>query len=130
MPLRRLYFPLPVALCLSILFLSFVIAPRYAHALASPSGPITITSRTYVVHFPSSIEINVSANDPISTIAKASIDIDLSVDAQQEIHTIPLTRRHIQYPYHGTKIQVAAISYHRERRSPTSGNFGIARGIR
>src|SRR5713101_2868058 len=92
MPLRRLYFPLPVALCLSILFLSFVIAPRYAHALASPSGPITITSRTYVVHFPSSIEINVSANDPISTIAKASIDIDLSVDAQQEIHTIPINQ--------------------------------------
>jgi len=92
MPLRRLYFPLPVALCLSILFLSFVITPRYAHALASPSGPITITSRTYVVHFPSSIEINVSANDPISTIAKASIDIDLSVDAQQEIHTIPINQ--------------------------------------
>src|SRR5260370_19318797 len=92
MPLRRLYFPLPVALCLSILFLPFVHSPREAPPLASPSGPITITSRTYAVHFSSSIEINVSANDPISTIAKASIDIDLSADAQQEIHTRPINQ--------------------------------------
>src|SRR5260370_7785394 len=92
MPLRRFFLPVPVAIFLSILFPSFVITARYAHVLALPSGPITITSRTYVVHFPSSIEINVSANDPISTIAKASIDIDLSVDAQQEIHTISINQ--------------------------------------
>ncbi len=92
MPLRRLYSLLPLALCLSILFLSFVIAPRYARALASSSSPITITSRTYAVHFPNSIDINVSANDPGSTIAKASIDIDLSADAQQEIHTVPINQ--------------------------------------
>ena len=92
MPLRRVYFPLLVTLCLSIFLLSFVIAPRYAHALALPADPITITSQTYTVHFPNSIDFNVTANDPVSTIVKANIDIDLSVNVPQEIHPVPISK--------------------------------------
>jgi peptidase MA superfamily protein len=92
MPLRRFYIPLLVALSFFTFFLSPVIVPRYAYGLALSTNPITVTSRTYYVHFPNFIDIHASANDSIGTIDKASIVIDMSADGAQEIHTVPISK--------------------------------------
>src|SRR5579859_7477687 len=72
MQLRRFYISICIALSLFTFFLSPIAAPGHAHGLAN-TNPITVTSRTYTVHFPGSIDLQASANDPVSTITKASI---------------------------------------------------------
>jgi Peptidase MA superfamily len=92
MPLRRLYLSLLVTLSLCAMLLLPVYASTHAHALSSFSNPITVTSRTYTVHFPNFIDFNASAEDPISTIDRASIIINLSEETTQELHTVPINK--------------------------------------
>jgi Peptidase MA superfamily len=92
MPLRRFYLSLVVTLSLCAMLLLPLYASTHAHALSAFSSPITVTSRTYAVHFPNFIDFNVSANDPISTIDRASIVINLSEKTTQELHTVPISK--------------------------------------
>src|SRR5216683_7333459 len=89
MRLRRHYRSLLLALCLCTLLLSpAAFAPRHAQA---SSSPITVSSRTYIVNFPNSIDLSVSASDPIGMIVRASLDIDLSeVNLPPELHSVPI----------------------------------------
>jgi len=85
---RRHYRALLLALCLCTLLLSpAAFAPRHAQA---SSSPITVSSRTYSVHFPDYIDLSVSASDPIGMIVKASLDIILSDNSPQEPHDVPI----------------------------------------
>lgn len=89
MPLRRHYRSLLLALCLCTLLLSpAAFAPR--HAAQALSSPITVSSRTYSVRFPDYIDLSVSASDPIGMIVRASLDIYLSDNSPQEIHSVPI----------------------------------------
>jgi Peptidase MA superfamily len=92
MPPRRFYLSLLVTLSLCAMLLLPVYASRHAHALSPSSSPITVTSRTYSIQFPNFIDFNVSANDPISTIDRASIVINLSEETTQELHTVPISK--------------------------------------
>src|SRR5258708_29223400 len=88
MGLRRHYRSLLLALCLCTLLLSpAAFAPRHAQA---SSSPITVSSRTYSVHFPDYIDVSVSASDPIGMIVRASLDIVLSDNSPQELHNVPI----------------------------------------
>ncbi len=91
MHLRRFYISLFIALGLFTFFLSPIAAPGHAHGLAN-TNPITVTSRTYTVHFPTSIDLKASAHDPVGTINRASIVIDFSAVGGQEEHPIPLSK--------------------------------------
>ncbi len=88
MPLRRHYRSLLLAICLCTLLLSpAAFAPRHARA---SSSPITVSSRTYIVHFPDYIDLSVSASDPSGMIVRASLDIVLSDNSPQELHNVPI----------------------------------------
>jgi peptidase MA superfamily protein len=91
MRLRRFYISLFIAFGLFTFFLSPIAAPGHAHGLAY-SNPITVTSRTNTVHFPTYIDLQASANDPVSTINRASIVIDFSAVGGQEIHPIAISK--------------------------------------
>jgi Peptidase MA superfamily len=91
MQLRRFYISLCIALGLFTFFLSPIAAPGHAHGLAY-TNPITVTSRSYTVNFPKNIDLQAIANDPVSTINRASIVIDFSAVGGQEIHPIPLSK--------------------------------------
>ena len=91
MPLRHLFRSLVLALCLCTFFLSPAVTPRHAHAQGL-SSPITVTSRTYKVNFPDSIDLGVSATDPVSTIDKATLVIFLSENSPQELHGVLISR--------------------------------------
>ena len=92
MSLRRLYLSLVVTLSLCAMLLLPVYASSHALALSPSSSPITVTSRTSTVHFPNFIDFNVSAEDPISTIDRASIVINLSEETTRELHTVPISK--------------------------------------
>ncbi len=88
MLLRRHYRSLLLALCLCTLLLSpAAFAPRHAQA---SSSPITVSSRTYSVHFPDYIDLGVSASDPTGMIVRASLVIFLSENSPQELHGVPI----------------------------------------
>ena len=92
MLLRRFLFSsLLVVFFLYTFLLSPVTAPVHAHALTA-SSPITVTSRSYAVHFPDAVTINVNATDPVSNIVRASIVIDLSEGSPQELHGVPVNK--------------------------------------
>ena len=92
MLLRRFYIPVFVAIGLFTFFLSPIAAPGHAHGLAH-INPITVTSRTYTVNFPTSIDLQASVNDPVGTINRASIVIDFSAGGGgPESHPIPLSQ--------------------------------------
>ncbi len=91
MHLRRFYISLFIALCLFTFFLSPIASPGQAHGLAY-TNPITVTSRTYAVNFPTYIDLKASASDPISTITRANIVIDFSVGEGPETHAVPLSK--------------------------------------
>ncbi len=91
MQLRRFYSFLFITLGLFTFFLSPIAAPGHAHGLAY-TNPITVTSRSYTVNFPKNIDLQAIANDPVSTINRASIVIDFSAVGGQEIHPIPLSK--------------------------------------
>ncbi len=114
MPLRRFYLSLLVTLSLCTMLFLPVYASRHAHALSASSSPITVTSRTYIVHFPNFIDFNVSANDPISTIDRASIVINLSEKTTQELHIVPISKA----------VHRISVSW----REDTSGNHFIRPG--
>src|SRR6266566_1644631 len=93
MLLRRFYISLLVALGLFTFFLSPIAAPRHVDGLALPDNPITVTSRTYKLHFPDSIDLSASANDTVGTINRASIVLAFSArGGAQEAHPIPLSK--------------------------------------
>src|SRR6266487_4164464 len=91
MLLRRFYISLFIALGLFTFFLSPIATSGHASGLAY-TNPITVTARTYTVHFPAYIDLKVSASDPVSTITRASIVIDFSVSGAQEEHPISLNK--------------------------------------
>ena len=89
MSLRR--FLLVLLLMFSVLTLFFVplATPRQARALpTNPNDAITITSQTYVVHFPNSIIFNVTASDANSTFVDASITVNIHSNAAVELHPV------------------------------------------
>src|SRR5260221_4910420 len=91
MPVLHLCRSLVLALCFRTFFLSPAVTPGHAHAQGL-SSPITVTSRTYRVKFPDSIDLSVSATDPVSTIDKATLVIFLSENSPQELHGAPISR--------------------------------------
>src|SRR5258708_35828795 len=91
MPLLLFFRSLVLALCLCTFFLSPAVTSRHAHA-QSLSSPITVTSRTYSVHFPDYIDLSVSATDPVSTIDEANLVIFLSENSPQVLHSAPISR--------------------------------------
>lgn len=91
MLLRRFYISLFIALGLFTFFLSPIVTPGHARGLAY-ANPITVTSRTYAVNFPTFIDLKASANDAVSIINRASIVIDFSVGGGQETHPVSLSK--------------------------------------
>ena len=78
MPLRRFLLTSFMMSCLLTFFFSPLAAPRHVQALSiHASDAITITSQSYVVHFPGSIIFNVSASDANSTFVDASITVNI-----------------------------------------------------
>lgn len=87
MSLRRICFLFAAICCLLTLYISPVAPARQALAL---SGPITVTSQSYSVHFPTAIDFNVSASDSASTIVSASIVVSLNSRLGYETHPVTI----------------------------------------
>jgi hypothetical protein len=81
-----------ILLCFCCAFvLSFAISlPAYAH---TSSDPITVTAESDSIHFPNSIDFQVSATDSAAPITTATIYITYDADAgaAPESHTITIT---------------------------------------
>ena len=89
MSLRRFLLVLLLIPCLLILFFATLAAPRRAQALSiHASDAITITSQSYVVHFPNSIAFTVSASDADSAFVDASIIVNIHSNAGAESHPV------------------------------------------
>ncbi|HEY6541749.1 MAG TPA: peptidase MA family metallohydrolase, partial [Ktedonobacteraceae bacterium] len=87
MSLRRFLLVLFLISCLLTLYFSPLATPRHAQALSMhASDAITITSQSYVVHFPNSITFTASASDADSTFVDASITVNIHTDAGVESH--------------------------------------------
>lgn len=80
------------ALC-GLLFMSawvFALLAFSPAALAS-SNPITVTARTYSLHFPTSIDFQATARDNSSSINQATIYITFGAAGYLEHYNIPIT---------------------------------------
>ena len=91
MSLRRFLLVLLLLFCLLTLFFTPLATPRHAQALSiHTSDAITITSQSYVVHFPNSITFTISASDANSTFVDASITVNIHTVASMEPHDLPI----------------------------------------
>src|SRR5690349_13702867 len=89
MSLRRFLLVLLLMFSLLTLFFTPLATPRQAQALSTGANDaITITSQSYVVHFPTSIIFNVSASDANSTFVDASITVNIHTQAGVESHPV------------------------------------------
>ncbi len=97
MSLRRFLLVLLLMCCVLTLFFAPLLTPRHAQAFSPrASDAITITSQSYVVHFPNSITFNVSASDTSSTFVDASITVNIHTAASIVPHDVPISgSRHI-----------------------------------
>lgn len=101
MSLRRFLLVLLLMFSLLTLFFASLATPRQAQAFSfHASDAITITSQSYVVHFPNSIVFNVTASDANSTFVDASITVNIHT-AGAESHPRPVsgTQRTLQLSY-------------------------------
>src|ERR1051326_2782292 len=90
MSLRRFLLVLLLMFSLLALFFAPPTTPRQVQAFSfHASDAITITSQSYVVHFPNSIIFNVSASDANSTFVDASITVNIHT-AGAESHPRPV----------------------------------------
>src|SRR5579859_194576 len=84
MSLRRFLLVLLLMFCLLTLFFTPLATPRHAQAFSfHASDAITITSQSYIVHFPNSITFNVTASDANSTFVDASITVNIHTDGAE-----------------------------------------------
>src|SRR5690348_12448394 len=91
MSLRRFLLVLLLTFSLLTLFFAPLTTPRQAQAFSfHASDAITITSQSYVVHFPNSIVFHVSASDANSTFVDASITVNIHT-AGAESHPVAFT---------------------------------------
>ncbi len=88
---RRNRLSLLAVLFLCALLLSSVVVPRPAWAAGDP---ITVSSQTDTIHFPNSIDFDLSANDSSSTISQTIIAITFSVPGygnQEDDHRLTVS---------------------------------------
>jgi hypothetical protein len=78
---HRQRLPLLFSLFLCVFFSMPLANPGHTLAL---TGPITITSQKYFIHFPDYIDFTINASDATSTIAKATISITFGPRQDQE----------------------------------------------
>ncbi len=102
MLLRRFLLVLLLMFCVLTLFFAPSPSLRHAQALStSANDAITITSQSYIIHFPNSIIFNVTASDANSTFVDASITVNIHSNASIELHPVAFSgsRRMLQLSY-------------------------------
>ncbi|HXL36620.1 MAG TPA: peptidase MA family metallohydrolase [Ktedonobacteraceae bacterium] len=93
MLLRRFHISLFIALVFVPFLLSHLVSPGNVHGLTFSTKPITVTSRTYVEHFPDYIDLEASAQDTAGTINQANIVLTFIPDGASETHPVPLSKK-------------------------------------